>query len=99
MGMTMEQSPTPDDNCYIPCLVVCCTSYYCCDVGAAFYRKTLRDVYGIEGSILIDWLCMWCCLPCGACQMRAEVKIREAEKRMQGDGAQTTEGQPTSQPI
>ena len=50
-------------------LVNHCLYPYCCPCPAALcMRYNLRKKSGTPGNILGDWVCMYCCMYCAACQ-------------------------------
>jgi len=48
---------------------------FCCGI---LVRREIRDMYGINGSILSDSCAYFCCFPCAIAQDSREMKIRGA---------------------
>eukprot|EP01156_Anaeramoeba_ignava_P020915 Anaeramoba_ignava/c17587_g1_i1.p2 GENE.c17587_g1_i1~~c17587_g1_i1.p2 ORF type:complete len:101 (+),score=20.07 c17587_g1_i1:541-843(+) len=51
------------------CDCICCPREY-------YTRQQIRSTYGFEESPVNDFLVMWCCGPCGACQDARELQTR-----------------------
>ncbi|KAL0970240.1 hypothetical protein UPYG_G00239250 [Umbra pygmaea] len=57
------------------CLCLPLLDYFGMNVSLAM-RSTMRQRYGIEGTMCKDCACSFFCLPCSWCQMKREMKIR-----------------------
>ncbi|XP_062393740.1 cornifelin homolog [Sardina pilchardus] len=69
---------------FLPCCLGCKVAQdhgeSCCvpflPGGLVALRTSIRNQYGISGSICDDWIVMVCCLHCGLCQLGREQKTR-----------------------
>ncbi|XP_069071716.1 cornifelin homolog isoform X2 [Pleurodeles waltl] len=66
----------------LPLLDPCCMGYTGCGApcppASMAIRATLRERYGIKGSICSDCAVLCCCYSCAWCQMAREVKKRKS---------------------
>ncbi|KAL0970288.1 hypothetical protein UPYG_G00239910 [Umbra pygmaea] len=64
--------------CCMPILdSVSCGAVSCC------MRSSMRQRYGIQGSVCGDIACVLCCYPCTWCQMSREVKAQCGPRNQQ----------------
>ena len=67
--MTLPLPPALTRPAVVAAAVAACTC-----VGRQ--RRSLRQMYGLEGDDTSDCLAAWCCLPCVMCQHARELKAR-----------------------
>nr|XP_032828048.1 cornifelin homolog [Petromyzon marinus] len=61
--------------CCLPILDSLC--FVCVPAIGISMRSSIRERYGIHGSICDDCVIMYCCTPCGWCQIARELNFRQ----------------------
>lgn len=67
----------PNAGCKACLWIHVCNAVHCSAIGHAVNRTKIRKSYNIQGSCLVDYFILCCCMPCALTQEWREVMKRE----------------------